>query len=229
MPEGPDSAVRSWIETFQAQSRLDLRPLWRRATPSGAGDLALLDPWGARCRPDWHARGLVIWPRGGRWLQLQLELVCPPAWQQRQQGDRLARLVLRWWADAVELRVDGQLVHQGDLFDTACRWSLPAAWWSGQPLQLDLRLRSPLHDDGALIASAVEQEPLDPEDPTGVLVAPRLALAAQRLPAEAQPALLEQLQVWDPADPAAAAELEPWLQEQVLLLSSFLLPMHGCI
>ncbi|MBW0180333.1 MAG: alpha-mannosidase [Vulcanococcus sp.] len=217
MPEGPDSAVRSWIETFQAQSRLDLRPLWRRATPSGAGDLALLDPWGARCRPDWHARGLVIWPRGGRWLQLQLELVCPPAWQQRQQGDRLARLVLRWWADAVELRVDGQLVHQGDLFDTACRWPLPAAWWSGQPLQLDLRLRSPLHDDGALVASAVEQEPLDPADPTGVLVAPRLALAAQRLPAEEQPALLNQLQAWDPADPSVAPALEPWLQEQVLL------------
>jgi alpha-mannosidase len=214
MPEGPDGAVRSWIEMFQGQSRLDLRPLWHRATPAGAGDLALLDPWGARHRPDWHARGLVIWPRGGRWLELELELMCPLLWQQRQQGDRLARLVLRWWADAVELRVNGERVHQGDLFDTACRWPLPAAWWSGEPLQLALRLRSPLHDDGALITSAVEQEPLDPADPSGVLAAPRLALAAQRLPVEAQPALLEQLDALDPADPASAAALEPWLQRQ---------------
>ncbi|QCH15184.1 alpha-mannosidase [Synechococcus sp. CB0101] len=214
MPEGPERAVRSWIETFQGQSRLDLRPLWRRCTPAGAGDLALLDPWGARHRPDWHARGLLIWPRGGRWLELQLELVCPVAWQQRQQGDRLARLVLRWWADAVDLRVNGERVHQGDLFDTACRWPLPAAWWNGEPLQLQLRLRSPLHDDGALITSAVEQEPLDSADPSGVLAGPRLALAAQRLPAEAQPALLKQLDALDPADPTSAAVLEPWLRQQ---------------
>jgi len=214
MPEGPDSAVRSWIETFQGQSRLDLRPLWRSLSPDGGEDLALLDPWGAAHRPDWHARGLVIWPRGGRWQRLRLELRCPPVWQRQQQGDRLARLALRWWADAAELRVNGELVHQGDLFDTACRWPLPADWWQGAPLELELRLRSPLHDDGALITSAVEQEPLDAADPTAVLTAPRLALAAQRLEVSAQQPLLELLQGLDPEDPAAAAALEPWLQQQ---------------
>ena len=214
MPEGPDSAVRSWIETFQAQSRLDLRPLWRSLKPDGGEDLALLDPWGAAHRPDWHARGLVIWPRGGRWFRLRLQLCCPQAWQRQQRGDRLARLVLRWWADAVELRVNGELVHQGDLFDTACRWPLPADWWQGAPLELELRLRSPVHDDGALITSAVEQEPLDAADPTAVLTAPRLALAAQRLEGSAQQPLLELLQGLDPEAPATAAALEPWLQQQ---------------
>ncbi|MGA0021107.1 MAG: alpha-mannosidase [Vulcanococcus sp.] len=227
MPEGPERAVRSWIETFQAQSHLDLRPLWRRITPSGASDLALQDPWGARHRPDWHARGLVIWPRGGRWLELQLELNCPLAWQQRQQRDRLARLVLRWWADAVELQVNGETVHQGDLFDTACRWPLPAAWWSGSPLQLRLRLRSPLHDDGALITSAVEQEPLDPSDPSGVLTAGRLGLAAQRLSPDAHPALLAQLDGLDPADPQSGAALEPWLQQQAQLQPPFPVQVLG--
>ena len=72
MPEGPEGAVRTWIETFQGQVRLDLRPQWRLASPGGAGDLALLYPCGAAHRPDWHARGLLIWPRGGRWLALQL-------------------------------------------------------------------------------------------------------------------------------------------------------------
>lgn len=214
MPEGPDSAVRSWIETFQAQSRLDLRPLWRSVSPDGGEDLALLDPWGAAHRPDWHARGLVIWPRGGCWLRLRLQLRCPPAWQRQQQGDRLARLVLRWWADAVELRVHGDLVHQGDLFDTACRWPLPADWWQGAPLELELRLRSPVHDDGALITSAVEQEPLDAADPTAVLTATRLALAAQRLEPSAQQPLLELLQRLNPEALTTAAALEPWLQQQ---------------
>ena len=214
MPEGSEGAVRTWIETFQAQVRLDLRPQWRLASPDGMGDLALQDPWGAVHRPDWHGRGLVIWPRGGRWLPLQLELRCPLAWQQAQQGDRRARLVLRWWADAVELRVNGALVHQGDLFDTACRWPLPANWWQGQPLLLELRLRSPLHDDGALITSAVEQEPLDPADPTGVLTAAELALAVQRLDARAQQHLLAQLQPLDPAHPGSAQALQPWLEQQ---------------
>jgi len=214
MPEGPDSAVRSWIETFQAQSRLDLRPLWRSVSPDGGEDLALLDPWCAAHRPDWHARGLVIWPRGGRWLRLRLELRCPPVWRRQQRGDRLARLALRWWADAAELRVNGELVHQGDLFDTACRWPLPADWWQGAPLDLELSLRSPVHDDGALITSAVEQEPLDAADLAAVLTAPRLALAAQRLEPSAQQPLLELLQRLDPEDPAAATALEPWLQQQ---------------
>ena len=214
MPEGPEHAVRSWIETFQGQSRLDLRSLWCCLTPDGEQHLAVLDPWGARHRPDWHARGLLIWPRGGRWLRLRLELTCPAAWQQQQQGDRLARLVLRWWADAAELRVNGALVHRGDLFDTSCRWPLPAHWWEGRPLQLELRLRSPLHDDGALITSAVEQEPLDPGDPSGVLTGSRLALAAQRLQPEQAQRLLERLQPLDPGDPSAAAALHPWLRQQ---------------
>ena len=214
MPEGPDSAVRSWIETFQGQSRLDLRPLWRFDRPSGPGALALEDPWGARCRPDWHARGLLIWPRGGRWQRLVLTLRCPPAWQALQQGDRRARLVLRWWADAVELWVDGLRVHEGDLFDTACRWPLPDTWWQGHPLQLQLRLRSPLHDDGALITSAVEQEPLDPADPAGVLRPQQLALAAQRLDSDGVAQLQKRLAELDPADAQSAAALQPWLEQQ---------------
>ena len=214
MPEASEGGVRSWIETFQTQTRLDLRPLWRLPQPDGDSGFAMDDPWGARFRPDWHARGLVIWPRGGRWLELQLRLACPPEWRARQRGDRLARLVLRWWADAVELRVDGALVHQGDLFDTACRWRLPDAWWEGQPLQLHLRLRSPLHDDGALITSQLEQEPLDPADPTGVLTATQAALAERRLAGDQRQALAAQLQQLDPLEPASGAALAPWLRTQ---------------
>ncbi|MFM7652854.1 MAG: alpha-mannosidase [Vulcanococcus sp.] len=212
--------VRSWIETFQAQTRLDLLPLWLAPGADGGPQPALADPWGAEHRPDWHARGLLIWPRGGRWRRLHLELVCPPAWREQQRGDRQARLVLRWWAEAMELRVDGRAVHAGDLFDSACRWLLPERWWQGQPLQLELDLRSPLHDDGALIDSRIELEPIDPADPAGLLAAPALALAELRLsesqrpmPPAALTALAAQLADLDPADPAAAARLGPWLQQ----------------
>jgi len=179
MPEARDPGQPHRIETFQSRTCWDLQPLWRCPHPDGTCGTALAHPWGERHRPDWFRRGLVIWPRGGEWRTLHLDLVCPPAWRDRAPLAR-ARLVLRWWADAAELRVDGQLVHCGDLFDTACRWPLPARWWRGEPLGLALQLRSPLHDDGALIHSRIELEPLDPADPAGLLDETRQQLLALR-------------------------------------------------
>ena len=180
MPEGLPEGQQARIETFQSRSPapppgpLDLQPLWCCTGPEGVPIAALHHPWGGRHRPDWAVRGLVIWPRGGLWRHLRLRLERPDAWAQLGPEAARARLVLRWWADAVELRVDGQPVHAGDLFDTACRWELPPRWWQGEPLELELRLRSPLHDDGALILSQVALEPRDPSDPLGLL-APTVA------------------------------------------------------
>jgi alpha-mannosidase len=150
-------------------SRLDLQPLWQRQPPCPDGTSALLDSWGRQQRPDWAARGLIIWPRGGQEIRLQLRLERPRAWEEALGLRALARLCLRWWAEAAELRVAGAAVHRGDLFDTACRWVLPATWWQGQPLDVELLLISPRHDDGALIHSRLELEPLDPADPDGLL------------------------------------------------------------
>ncbi|MFN7677988.1 MAG: alpha-mannosidase [Cyanobacteriota bacterium] len=80
-----------------------------------------------------------------------------------------ARLALRWWAEAAEVWVRGVRVHEGDLFDNGCRWPLPPRWWAEGPWEVELRLRSPLHDDGALVFSRLELEPLDPADPHGLL------------------------------------------------------------
>ncbi|MCP9775840.1 alpha-mannosidase [Cyanobium sp. WAJ14-Wanaka] len=179
MPEAPGAPQTQRIETFQSRFSWDLQSLWGCMQPDGSEAAALQHPWGGQHRPDWQARGLVIWPRGGQWHQLRLELVCPEAW--RGLADQaIARLTLRWWADQAELWVDGRLVHGGDLFDTACRWPLPASWWQGTPLALELRLRSPLHDDGALIASALVLEPKDPADPQGLLLETKQALADLR-------------------------------------------------
>ncbi|MGB5136723.1 MAG: alpha-mannosidase, partial [Prochlorococcaceae cyanobacterium] len=182
---------------------------------------ALEHPWGARHRPDWHARGLVIWPRGGQWRCLTLSLPCPPPWQelQRPRPRVQARLALRWWADRMELVVDGEPVHAGDLFDTSCRWLLPERWWQGRTLQLELRLRSPLHDDGALIHSRLDLEPLAADDPLGVLEPQRRQLRALRrqagVPEQPEPgarhhvlghAHLDLAWLWPVADTWQAAE-----------------------
>ncbi len=186
MPKALEAVLRPWIETFQSRSRLDLQSLWGCFQPDGSWGSALDHPWGARHRPDWAARGLIISARGGHWQHLRLTLRCPPAWRERHRHSPFpnARLVLLWWADRVELRVDGVPVHQGDLFDSACRWSLPEHWWSGDPLHLELLLRSPLHDDAALIHSLVELDPPSGDDPDGLAVATALALLQERLLAQ---------------------------------------------
>ena len=168
-----------WIETFRSRSRLDLLPQWSCLDAPGQGS-ALGNAWGKRHRPDWAQRGLLIWPRGGRWKRLTLQLACPDAWHGTDATRE--RLVLSWWADQVRLWVDGVLVHEGDLFDTRCRWLLPPSWRQGHPLELVLELRSPCHDDGALITSQVVREPLvAAQDSHGLLLPEALDLALPSL------------------------------------------------
>ena len=177
MPPHPESAPASPLE---------LQSLWQRSAPDGRTGSAQLHLWAARHRPDWAARGHVVWPRGGQWCQLRLSLACPEAWRALGPSVARARLVLRWWAEAAELWVRGVRVHQGDLFDTSCRWALPDAWWREEPWPVELRLRSPLHDDGALVLSRLELEPLDPADPHGLLAATVGQLRALRQELEPQ-------------------------------------------
>ena len=170
-----------WIETFRSRSRLELLPQWRALEAPEAGS-ALKDPWGQIHRPDWAERGLLIWPRGGIWKRLQLRLPCPTAW--KGGGESNERLVMSWWADQMRLWADGVLVHEGDLFDTRCRWPLPRSWRQGQSIELLLELRSPCHDDGALITSEVVREPTAVDaDPEQLLLPEALDLALPSLEA----------------------------------------------
>ena len=153
----PDQAVRSeWIETFRSRSRRDLRAGWRRSGAAQAG-FFLDESWGAKHRPDWAKRGLLIWPRGRQWLRLEQRLSWPDGWI--ASDSCRTGLVLSWCAEQMRLWVDGVLVHEGDLFDTACRWPLPGRCRQGAARDLVLELCSPLHDDGALISSHLDLEP----------------------------------------------------------------------
>lgn len=176
MEKGLEALVKGWIETFAPLRELDLLPFWRRED----GSPGQHHPWGQKHRADWEARGLVIWPRGGQLLKLQYCLRCPPAWlEEKPQGQ--VRLALRWWAEAAALKVDGETVVQGDLFDNACRWLLPQRFWQGAPLNLELELRSPSHDEGGVILARLEREPDSPTDVSGLLLLSQLRLLQQDL------------------------------------------------
>ena len=76
----PLKATRTeWIETFRSRSRRDLRPDWRRSDALER-EAFIFESWGKNNRPDWAARGLLIWPRGRAWLRLEQTVVRPEAW-----------------------------------------------------------------------------------------------------------------------------------------------------
>ena len=175
MQAPPQARRLAWIETFRRRSRVDLLSFWHRH-----GDrqqrAVVREPWGQSNRPDWAERGLLIWPRGGVWLQIEQRITWPEHWS--ACPDSCERLELSWWADQVRLWVDGDLVHEGDLFDTRCRWALPDHWGEGPGVHVLLELRSPCHDDGALITSALTREPRHPDrDPQGCLLPEAFRLA----------------------------------------------------
>ena len=145
-----------WIETFRSRTRHDLRSGWRRFG-SSEQDRFAAETWCLQHRPDWAERGLLAWPRGRQWLRLEQRLRWPDGWSDGAGGR--VRLCLSWWAEAARVWLDGVLVHEGDLFDTACRLPLPERCRTGAGLRLQLELCSPLHDDGALIHSWLDREP----------------------------------------------------------------------
>ena len=189
---------KEWIETFRSRTRRDLQAEWRRSGTAQQQRFVQED-WGEIHRPDWVQRGLLVWPRGRQWLRLEQQLRWPEAW--RNEKDGRVRLCLSWWAEAVRLWVDGVLVHEGDLFDTACRWSLPECCRAGASLHLQLEMCSPLHDDGALIRSVLDLEPSSQQpSPHALLLPEALTLhhtAGGDLPAD-----------WDQLDPLEPAALE---------------------
>ena len=98
MNAGLDRLLQGWIETFSARQQHDLLPQLKR--PDGSP--ALHHSWGQRNRPDWDARGLVIWPRGGLRLRLSHSLHWPQDWGERSSGETI-RLALRWWLSLIHI------------------------------------------------------------------------------------------------------------------------------
>jgi alpha-mannosidase len=113
---------------------------------------------------------------------------------------------MSWWAEQMRFWVDGVLIHEGDLFDTACRWRVPESCRLGATLHLQLELCSPLHDDGALISTDLDLEPDTANlDPDLSLVPQSLMLhlaAGGDLPTQ-----------WNGLDPSGAEALQAVVQQ----------------
>ena len=112
-----------------------------------------------------NEKGYLIFPQGKvRWLAQQI--VVPHSLKDYPVTGMSLRLVLTWWAEDAQIFINGELVQQGDLFDSSARVLITDNAQAGDEFLVTMCLASPQHDIGALMRSHLiyELEPpqIDP-------------------------------------------------------------------
>ncbi|MEM0982228.1 MAG: alpha-mannosidase, partial [Cyanobacteria bacterium P01_H01_bin.58] len=118
----------------------------------------------------------IAWNQGKQSLWLCQEITVPVALSEFPLAGLSLRLGLTWWADAVDVYVDGVLVQQGDLFDYFVRLPLSDRVAPGDSFTIAIHMLSPGHDAGALVRSEVIYESSDPDFPEPGFVANELTV-----------------------------------------------------
>lgn len=103
-------------------------------------------------------KGYIVFPPGKKVKWLGQKLLIPQALQGYPLQGLSLRLVLTWWADDAQIFINGELVQQGDLFDSSARVMITDDVQPGSEYLVTIRLVSPGHDIGALMRSHLVYE-----------------------------------------------------------------------
>jgi alpha-mannosidase len=98
-------------------------------------------------------KGYLVFPSGQEVKWLAQQIIIPQTLQGYPIEGLSLRLVLTWWATDAQIFINGELVQQGDLFDSSARVLITDHARSGQKYLVAIRLVSPNHDIGALMRS----------------------------------------------------------------------------
>lgn len=179
-------AIPQTIAQLAQCSRYSCQTQWHfQITPPGS-----VVPLAGPGRPDgWESwpiamlngKGHLAWPKGQQEAWFVQEIVIPSQLQGYPIAGLTLRLALHWWATVAEVWVNGELRQVGDLFDCKTRVLLSEAIVPGMAFLVAVRLVSPGHDPGALVASELVVENPDSETPEPGFVADELAVITQYL------------------------------------------------
>jgi alpha-mannosidase len=135
-----------YLETIQKLYRLtqqDIQENWYIATENGEA----IEPVAL------NEKRYIIWSKGRQVQHLIYKITLPIALTGYPLEGMELRLILAWWADNARIYVNGEFVHEGDLFDSSTRILLSPNVIPGQEITVTLRLVSPNHDIGGLMKS----------------------------------------------------------------------------
>ncbi|MGK7882068.1 MAG: alpha-mannosidase [Crocosphaera sp.] len=105
-----------------------------------------------------NEKGYLTWEAGSKVKWLVQKLVIPEQLNGYPLQQLSLRLSLVWWAEIAQIFVNGELVQEGDLFDSLARVLLTSSAEIGQEFVVCLRLVSPGHDIGGLMKSQLIYE-----------------------------------------------------------------------
>ena len=112
-----------------------------------------------------NENGYIVFPKGKQVKWLAQQLVIPQTLQGYPLEGLSLRLVLTWWADDAQIFINGELVQQGDLFDSSARVLITDNAIPDREYLVTIRLVSPGHDIGALMRSHLIYESTVAIDP----------------------------------------------------------------
>ncbi|WP_017295572.1 alpha-mannosidase [Geminocystis herdmanii] len=96
----------------------------------------------------------LVWEKGDKIRWFAQKIVIPESLNKGYSlADFSLRIALTWWAKSAQIFVNNQLVCEGDLFDSSSRILVTERAYINQQFIISLRLVSPSHDIGGLMAS----------------------------------------------------------------------------
>lgn len=100
-----------------------------------------------------NEKGYIVFAQGRQEKWIVQKIIVADSLEGYSLAGLSLRLVLTWWADDAQIFINGQLIQQGDLFDSSARVLITGNAQPGQEYIVAIRLVSPNHDIGALMRS----------------------------------------------------------------------------
>ncbi len=150
--------ISATVEKLRRLSQVEVQSGWRYCDSDSAVSSVNICNWPvAKLNVKRH----IAWPSGKQVLYLGQQFVIPDNLHGYPVVGLRLLLGLTWWAEDAQIFVGGELVGQGDLFDSADRVLLSSSANPGDEFLVILRLVSPGHDSGALVRSICLYEAAD--------------------------------------------------------------------
>jgi alpha-mannosidase len=150
--------ISATVEKLRRLSQVEVQSGWRYCDSDSAVSSVNICNWPVA---KLNGKGHIAWPSGKQVLYLGQQFVIPDNLHGYPVVGLRLLLGLTWWAEDAQIFVGGELVGQGDLFDSVDRVLLSSSANPGDEFLVILRLVSPGHDSGALVRSVCLYEAAD--------------------------------------------------------------------
>ena len=213
-----NAAICATVEKLKRLTQRSLQTNWHLApTAPPVEQLLAAKAWQHWSIAPLNAKDHIAWARGQQSLWLCQQVTVPKTLNDFPLAGLSLKLSLTWWADAVAVYVNGHLVQAGDLFDYFARIQLSDRVAPGDTFIVAIHLRSPGHDDGALVQSSLIYESLELAVPEPGFVADELTVLQTYAEKLAPEKLSEIAAAIAPLDWSTVTSQDQFLQELAAL------------